>query len=422
MKLYHKIAILLTCAGLFTACTYDEGPSIDDHFLNYRIENIPLTADCPVGVFYYDNGPNGLNGAVYDRLLEEPDPAVGKVGPYVKPLLENYKVGVNEESVTVIQQHVDWCIAGGIDFLILPGVQEDNNQRYPINIEPRFRMFIDLVTGKTGSDNLPAESTAGSVVNLKSLKYILSVNLERVNNNNVRLNNNTLIEHVAPTQKNGEDITRVERFNDLFKKLSDYFADPAYYKVDNKPMVLIFNADRLYSEDSRKLYDDMRAYVKDFSGYDMFLVVEQPSWSPPARYEYFYIKGNVDAVTHKNMYDQSTYNRSLWYPQMIDQNWIYSREFFMNHWNIDYIPTIAPSFNNYVYEGRHYNYPIVEKNEETFRTMCNVAKKNLGEKRIVFINSFNQWQHSTMLEPTDPAYGNGYGTTYLDIVKEQFKK
>jgi hypothetical protein len=165
----------------------------------------------------------------------------------------------------------------------------------------------------------------------------------------------------------------------------------------------------------------MRAYVKAHSGYDLFLIAQQNAWTPPARFEYFFIKGKVDAVTHKNMYEQNQYARSYWYPQAIDQNWIYSREFFMNNWNIDYVPTIAPSYYGYVNSGANLDQPIVPKAESTFRTMCNVAKKNLGNTRIVLINSFNYWQLGTTLEPTIPEYGNGYGTTYLHIVKEQFK-
>lgn len=417
MKPYNKIALFSIALTLFGACAKDDGPDIDDHFLNYEIPHITINEDCPVGVFYYNNSKDGLNEDVYQRLIQEPDPASGKVGPHVEPVLGNYKITVSEEGVAIVQQHIDWCVEGGVDFLILPGAQEHVWNKFPNNINPNDTTFYNLVTGRIGSDSLAVGQSTGTSVNLKGLKYALSINMDGINSG---LSNSSPIEK-ASTEKEGERLTRVQMFNDFYKRLSFYFSDPNYYKVDGKPLVVILNAHRLYAEDSEKLYNDMRAVVKEFSGYDMFLVAQQDSWSPPARFEYFYIRGKVDAVTHKNMYNQSTYDRSYWYPQGIDQNWIYSREFFNNHWNIDYIPTGSPSFNMYVWEGQHYNVPIVKKDPEVFRTMCNVMKKNLGKTRIVFIDSFNQWQYNSCLEPTKPEYGNGYGTDYLNIVKEQFK-
>ena len=38
-------------AGL-SGCDKDRGPSVEDHFLNYEIPNVELTADCPVGAFF----------------------------------------------------------------------------------------------------------------------------------------------------------------------------------------------------------------------------------------------------------------------------------------------------------------------------------------------------------------------------------
>jgi hypothetical protein len=414
-----RLSLLIAGILLLPACAQDEGPSIDDHFLNYEIGEIPLTADCPVGVYYFNSGSGGQNPAIYARLTAEPNPANGAVGPYVKPLLGNYTTAVSDESVTVVQQHVDWCIESRIDFLILQGCQENPATLYPGNIAPGDTTFYNLVTGRMGSDGLPKAISAGKTVDMKSLKYVLSINMDRINDG---LTYTNLIEYVPTTVKEGVEMTRIERFNEFYKRLSDYFSDPNYYRVNNKPLVVVLNAQRLYSEKSADLYDNMRAYVKAHCGDDMFLVAQQDPWSPPARFQYFYINGKVDAVTHRNMYNQGTYDRSYWYPQAIDQNWIYSREFFMNHWSIDYVPTVAPSFNQYVYSGANYNMPIVPKKESTFRTLCNVAKKNLGKTRMVFIDSFNQWQYDTALEPADPEYGNGYGMTYLNIVGEQFKK
>ncbi|GHT62792.1 hypothetical protein FACS189451_08010 [Bacteroidia bacterium] len=422
MKLHNSIFAFILVATI-TSCSYDEGPSIDDYFLNYEIEDVPPTEDCPVGVFYYNNGGGGLPAVNYARLIEEPDYKEGLVGPWVKPVLQNYRINKDsKESVDVIQQHVDWCIEAGIDFLILPGWQEANDRLYPRNVQESDTAFTNLVTGRTGTDGLPRETTGGAFVDMKSLKYILSVNLDRMNDD---LSNKVLIEDLPAKPVEGVLLTRIEHFHDFFKKVSDYFSDPNYYRINNKPVVFLLNAQRLYAANSEKLYNDMRAYVKNHCGYDMFLIAQQDAWTPPARFEYFFVNGKVDAITHKNMYDQGDYDRSNWYPQLIDQNWKYSKEFFMSHWGIDYIPTIAPAFNKYVQDGANnntYRTPIVPRSDETFITQCNVAKRNLGNTRIVLVNSFNQWQYDTTIEPTDPEYGHGYGKRCLEIVKKQFKR
>ena len=36
---------------LLAACNKEEGPSIDDYFLNYEIPEIPVTEDYQVGIF-----------------------------------------------------------------------------------------------------------------------------------------------------------------------------------------------------------------------------------------------------------------------------------------------------------------------------------------------------------------------------------
>lgn len=49
LKLFTYYAIALSA---LTACSKDEGPSIDDYFLNYEIPEIPVTEDYQIGIFY----------------------------------------------------------------------------------------------------------------------------------------------------------------------------------------------------------------------------------------------------------------------------------------------------------------------------------------------------------------------------------
>ena len=64
MKLMKYITGRSAALLLLAACSKEEGPSVDDYFLNYEIPEIPVTEDYQVGIFYYKGNdittrPNG---------------------------------------------------------------------------------------------------------------------------------------------------------------------------------------------------------------------------------------------------------------------------------------------------------------------------------------------------------------------------
>ena len=52
MKLMKYITGCSAALLLLAACNKEEGPSVDDYFLNYEIPEIPVTEDYQVGIFY----------------------------------------------------------------------------------------------------------------------------------------------------------------------------------------------------------------------------------------------------------------------------------------------------------------------------------------------------------------------------------
>ena len=88
------------------------------------------------------------------------------------------------------------------------------------------------------------------------------------------------------------------------------------------------------------------------------------------------------------------------------------------------VPSVGPAWNKLVQDGRGSigNTPIVKKDAAIYRTMCNVAKMNAGRNRLILIDSYNKYNFDSFIEPTVEGYGNGYGKTYLQITREQFKK
>lgn len=408
--------LCMTIITVCVSCTNDEGPSIDDYFLNYEIPVITPSSDIPVGAFYYNLGGNGMQEERYERLIGERDYAASpwpQICPHVRPVLGRYSMNTgSKETADLFQQHIDWANDAGINFFIMPNIPEDAKQYDHLN--SGGVNFIEFMAGRhPNSENR---------MKWGRLKYVLTVDMNNFTNG---VSNTTFIEDVV--DKEGSVVTpRIDRLYAYFRNLSKRFfvENSKYYEIDGKPMILFYNAHKLYTKDSKELYENIRQIVLEESGKEMFIVARQERWTPPARYHYFFLTGGVDAVYMDNMYDQDDMARSYMYPQYINENFKYNRAYDWDNYQVDFIPSIVPSYNKWLGgDGtKEYQFPIVDKNEELFRKMCNVAKMNLGQRPMVFIDSFNRWEYDMALEPTDPDYGEGYGMTFLNIVKDEFKR
>jgi hypothetical protein len=409
---YFVYFILL---GILSSCTADEIPTIDDYYLNYQIREIPVNEDIPVGAYLYSTNGFVNNDAVWNRITDPKDESNGLVGPYLMPMLGRYSISPGNEAAASLQQIIDWAVDAKIDFLVAPAVTENSNNIYPNNMSSGSVGFLNFIAGN---------DTMYQRVDLKDVKYCILVDM---NSFCAGLTNNILLENVPATSivVDGVSYSRTleERLYSYFKRISDFFIDDSYYHINGKPMVILNSPERLYTSDSRRVYDAIRDTIKSHTGKDIYIVARQSAWTPPARYHYFYLTGGVDAVTMQNMNNvgAGNYDRIYWLHQFINENFKYNREYNHTHYNVDFIPNASPSYNGYISNGS-YNIPHVNRSPDDFKKACNVAKMNLGKTPLVFIDSFNNWQYDSQIEPSDEDYGNGYGTTYLDIVREQFKK
>jgi hypothetical protein len=428
----------ITFFFLFTAlyaCKDETGESsIDDYFLNYEIGEIAVNSDIPVGAYLHNPAGALQNEEVWTRLTEERVDANGNVGPYVRPVLGQYALGADTPGTIALQQIIDWGNEAAIDFFILPVINEDRNRVYPQNINANDEAFIHLFRMK--NDTLPP-------IDLKGMKFALMVNMEGFCSG---LNNNSLLEQQTPTHIVETELvdpdkelqpgevpetrvvldTLISRENQLYafyERISDYFNDPNYYQTGGKPVVVIRNPDRVYTEDSQKLYENIREAVRKHSGKEIYLIAQQEHWTPPARFHYFHLLGKVDAITVRNMCNVGggNWERTYWLPQMMNENLKYNREYVLSHYGVDFIPPVSTSYNYYPLNATAYGEPQVPKNPDEFKKYCNVAKMNLGNNPMVIVDSFNNWETNSTIEPAEEAYGTGYGTLYLKLLREQFK-
>src|SRR5690349_17280401 len=89
------IVIIAAVIGM-TSCEQEHGPSINDHFLNYKIPNVPVTEDYVVGVAY--NYTVSSYGDTRYKDLFAKTPVLGEYS--------NIKNMVQGKAV--VDQHLEW--------------------------------------------------------------------------------------------------------------------------------------------------------------------------------------------------------------------------------------------------------------------------------------------------------------------------
>ena len=356
MKHYKIIHFLFLLAAFFS-CTEDAVVTDDDNILNYEVPFEPIISDY-------------LVGAQYTRFVRRNNvPEEPSIGIY----------NGNVADPLVYEQHVNQANTAGIDFFIFQFRSANNS-----NANNQDATFInDLQTASNSQD----------------LNFALSYNF-----GNMGLNNNNRI----------EDRGLVQRFVDDFKLMIPFFDQPNYMKINGKNVVYMFNSFNLHSNDNAALYQLMRDELSAM-GVELYLIGMQPQWTPTLRFDFRFVNG-IDAVTHTPyaIINQNDYDRYTFFHRIVNLAWEYHKETWLNY-NIEYIPTIAPSVNLKLINSGSPTY-VIDKNEEWFRAHCNVARRAVGSNRIVLLDSFNDWNRGTQVESADT-----YADEFLNILREEFK-
>lgn len=150
-------------------------------------------------------------------------------------------------------------------------------------------------------------------------------------------------------------------------------------------------------------------------GVELYLIGEQTDWTPPLRYEMMFINC-VDAVTHRTYLDiaETDYDRMIMLNKYCDQAWAFHRNEFAAY-ELEYVPTIAPSINPTITDSKSSNW-VFEKDAQFLEDHCNVARRSVGSKKLVILDSFNDWKKGSQLESA-----TSYGDEFLTILRQQFK-
>ncbi|HTF29070.1 MAG TPA: glycoside hydrolase family 99-like domain-containing protein [Flavitalea sp.] len=363
-----SISFIILATLLFSCVKKNDGPSVDDNILNYDIDEVPVTENYTVGAFYY-----------YFATFNPAIPETPVAGKYNMPL------GVVPPAV--MTSHIASAATAGLDYFVFSfrSVSRDlNNFRLDSTV---IRSFLN------------ANGTA-------NMKFALTYNW------------NAGTYGLATTTALENDAVKLEQFFQDFIKVAPFLSNTNCMKVNGKTLLYINNAETLYSNNNPAIYTTLRSRLKAL-GFDLYIVGMQERWSPPARYP-FRFKDCVDAIYHQSFSGLiDNWDRFYLLPQMMDQNWKYSKKYFTDNYAVDYVPNISPGYTQKILTPTNTN-PVYGRTDSgaVYKKLCNVAKMNASTTtRLILIDSWNDWQLGTQLEPSTAS-----GDLYLNITRAQFKK
>lgn len=375
----------------------------------YDIPDVPVTEDYAVGVSYDIKYRDTTENLWWDNSNNIHQLYTGT------PSLGEYDM--RQEFEATLHQHMDWGKEAGIDFFIISWgghgyndtiIREFGNyykQGYPqlaIRFDPGYRF------PKSGTDTM-----LYNPVVMDSLRMDFD-----------SLYTYVMTQPYAYKNKaNGKPVMVLTNFNN----------------TSNIPSVNTFNS-----------------FLRNTVNNNIWIMAElQGQWTSPERWGYNSANGYAGAVTDGWVQpdtikafdaffitDISTSNKDRYdgFYSFLDYNYNYWQK-AMAPLGKEYVPTIMPAFDNlinnplsntyliprwkegsgaYAISGSlpdapKYNWSNVTENP--YKTLANVAKRNVGSSRIVIVYGWNNYTNGTTLEPTIE-----YGSDYLQYTKQFFKK
>jgi hypothetical protein len=383
MKNIIYITIFSLVALFLSSCQQDEDPTIEEHFLKYEIEAVPVTQDYLVGVDYRF-APTYGNTRYKAQFGKTP-----VLGEYA-----NIIGAVTGSTALVVDSHLVMMNRAKIDFIIL--------------------------TVRSGTTANSSYKTDTAYINrILSSKYLGNVKIALAYDfSGLSLGSNppTPSDSSMLIEKKANALTNY--INDYTIYMAPYFNKTAYLKVGNKKVIFLKNAYRLYAKSNPEVTKKLREALSA-TGQEIYLAGQNEKWSPPLRYEHRF-KNAVDAIYHDNYLGIATNDLTRLYQfnQVTDQAWKYSKPVF-NDWGIEFIPNIGPSYNPNLNSPNsispYYN-PFFPKDSLFFVDYCNVGKANADVRRMILVDSWNNWSYDGQIEPAKE-----YGDSYLKILRDQFK-
>ncbi len=224
-----------------------------------------------------------------------------------------------------------------------------------------------------------------------------------------------------------------EEFEKICRRIIDsYFSHSSYYKIDGKPVFMIYDIDNLIQGMGgvEKTKDALEWFRKEtvksgFKGLDLQLTlrgrnysVTGPSGEKTGTQEQIIDRLGFDGLTHYQFVHFVNIDRD--YPEIMED---VKKEFNVldKEYKIPYYPHISVGWDNNP-RFEIFRPGIVKNNtpenfEKALREAKNYVDAHPGQAPLITINSWNEWTETSYLMP-DNVYGYGY----LEAIRKVFGK
>jgi hypothetical protein len=220
--------------------------------------------------------------------------------------------------------------------------------------------------------------------------------------------------HLSATNASPLSGAKLQKMIDEWKTLAtNHLSKDYYYKIDNKPVVLLtplnLPSSATSSIDYKLVVNTLREELGKI-GVEPFIIGELTTgWTAPVNFKKDDLAA-MDAIVLTS-WNTADYDRWWAFYSYSDLNWANWKS-FLETLNVDFVPCIFPGYN----EPGAATQRVFDRSEANYVDYCNVAKRNMGKKNMVIINSWNDYTKGTALEPSKK-----FKKTFLELTKREFK-
>lgn len=361
-----------------------------------------------VGAHYYLWHPEHFKAGDYLR---------NKLVPPQEPLLGEY----SSSDVSVAEQHIRWASRHGIDFFTL--------DYWPSREDYHSRIDTAFLKAKNIGD-------------ISFCIFYESQDLHFLTRWGATVFTQEAVKNFVA------DIRSFSR---------KYFKHPSYFKIDGRPVVVLYLT-RTYAKHYEQALREARAAAKE-EGFEVYFIGDEIFWDVTQERKdenSFRLKSTrpqleriklFDAITSYNLYTRR-YKRHRGYDGLRvfleDNKKLFQRYIDAVPREIPVIPVVLPGYNDRAIEDRK-NHAMPRRlapgaEEGGFFSMAieELAKPLLHpDLRLFFITSWNEWMEDTAIEPVKPAPATardtsedgsfftqgyeytGYGMAYLEVLRDR---
>ncbi len=205
--------------------------------------------------------------------------------------------------------------------------------------------------------------------------------------------------------------------------MDNYFKQPTYYRINNRPLVFIFSYSRLeqnatrFGETGKSLLEQANNMAAE-RGYKGIFFVATTNEIPGDDLEKKLSSMDYSAYTGWNYVNSKNKSRIADYDSMVDTYLSFYDASLKTENTIPYLVPVSPGSDSRPWHG---DKGAVRENPtpEKFKTMLVGARKLLDSQsslpEILMIEAWNEFAEGSYIEPTKK-----WGMRYLEIIREVF--